>query len=634
VTSYAPFVISGLVVGSVYAIAALGLVVTYRTTGLFNFAHGALGLVVAFAFQQLRVEVGLPTPLAMAIALLVVAPVLGVALDRFLFRGLADASQASKLVVTVALLVLVQGTILAIYGAQPRPVAPFLPTSTIRVGSVFVGWDQICMVAIGLAIFAGLVVFFRRARLGLAMRAVVDDAVTVETAGFPAARIQSFTWALGTTLAGLAGILFSPLLGLNTVALVLLVLQAYSAALFGRLRSLPRTLLGALGLGVVSSVLLRLLADQPLLLNGLRPSLPFLFLFAVLVFAKRGSLREFGVSAPWSGATAQRRDRVAYAVLPIAVLAVLLMPQARVFSVGVALVLACAFLSITVLTGSSGLLSLCQAGLVGAGAFAYAHLVNDAHLPAPLALVLAGVAVVPLGAAIAVPALRLPGLFIALATFGLGQLIDGLLFGSWSWFSGGGDGVRANRPSLLLTDQRYVLFLVVMVGLFLLVLEWVQSSGLGRALVAFRDSPASAQMLGINPLWPRLAAFCLSAFLAGVTGGLYLGLLQVASRTYFNTFTSLLWVTAVVVGGVASPLGALVGAFLLGFLPTVTSGDSTPVWLAPAFGAGAIALARRPGGLVEMIRHAIPRSIVSVRPPDPPPAEREDDPAALVGGGG
>jgi branched-chain amino acid transport system permease protein len=458
-------------------------------------------------------------------------------------------------------------------------------------------------------------VFFRVNRTGTAMRALVDDRQLAQAAGFSANRLSALTWALGGATAGLAGILFSPLLGLDSAILTLLVVQAYAAAIVGRLTSLPRTFVGAMVLGLAGSLSLKVFSSQPALLNGLRPSIPFIFLFGALVLARRGSLRELGTSAPWTGSV--RAGSSAWWPLLVVLLPLTaLLSETRVFTLGFALVIACAFLSLTVLTGTSGLISLAQAGLVGTGAFAYLHLVNGG-VPFWLALPLSGLIVVPLGVAIAVPALRLSGLFLALATFGFGQLIDGLLFGSWTWFSGAGDGLRAPRPSVLHSDRLYVAFVVVVLAAMVAAIGQLRRTGLGRTLVALRDSPAAADALGVDPLWPRVAIFSISAFLAGVAGGLYAGLLAGAGAVFFSTFTSLLWLTIVVVGGIQSVYGAVVGALLFYFVPELFSGGGTPSpWLTPVFGVAAILLARRPGGLVGLVADRWPRRLFAIRQAD------------------
>jgi ABC-type branched-subunit amino acid transport system permease subunit len=333
------------------------------------------------------------------------------------------------------------------------------------------------------------------------------------------------------------------------------------------------------------------------------------------VLTRRGTLRELGVSAPWTG-TVRAGSASWWPLLVLLLPAVALLSEARLLAFGFSLVIACAFLSLTVLTGTSGLISLAQAGLVGTGAFSYVHLVN-AGVPFWAALVLGGLIVVPLGMAIAVPALRLSGLFLALATFGLGQLIDGMLFGSWTWFSGGSDGLRGGRPSLLDSDRWYVAFVVVVLAGLVAALGQLRRTGLGRTLVALRDSPAAADALGVDPLWPRVAIFSISAFLAGVAGGLYAGLLEAPSATFFNTFTSLLWLTIVVVGGIQSVYGAVVGSLLFYFVPDLFTNGGTPSpWLAPAFGVAAVLLARRPGGLVGLIGDRWPGRLVAVRSAD------------------
>ncbi len=634
-TDWLPFLISGLVVGSIFAIAALGLVVTYRTTGLFSFAHGATGMAVAYGFHQLRVEADLPTWLAFVLALGVIAPVLGIVIERLLFRGIEKTAQATKVVITMALLIVLQGGAVAIFGANPKRVEPFLPTSTFRVADVNVGWDQVIIVVVGLAVLGALGLFFRSSRTGTAMRALVDDRELVQSAGFSANRLSSLTWALGGVTAGLAGILFSPLLGLDSAILTLLVVQAYAAAILGRLVSLPRTYVGALALGLAGSLSLKAFASRPTLLNGLRPSIPFIFLFLALVLARRGTLRELGSSAPWTG-TVRAASSSWWPLLVVLLPATVLLSETRVFSLGFALVIACAFLSMVVLTGTSGLISLTQAGLVGAGAFSYLHLVNEG-VPFLVALVLAGLIVVPLGVAIAVPALRLSGLFLALATFGFGQLIDGLLFGSWTWFSGGSDGLRASRPSVLETDRAYVAFIVVVLAVLVAGMGQLRRTGLGRTLLALRDSPAAADALGVDPLWPRVAIFSISAFIAGVAGGLYAGLLEGAGATFFTTFTSLLWLTIAVVGGIQSAYGAVLGALLFYFLPALSSGGTPSPWLTPLFGVGAILLARRPGGIVGLVADRWPRKLIAVRREPPvlalPDGARRHRTAPEPGGG-
>ncbi|MBA2281960.1 MAG: ABC transporter permease [Acidimicrobiia bacterium] len=616
-SAYVPFLVAGLVTGSVYAIAATGLVLTYRTTGLFNFAHGGVSMVVGFAFHQLRSEWSVATPIAFVLSLFVVGPLVGVVIDRLLFRNLQGSSQAARIVVTIGLLVFLSGGAAVVFGSEPRQVEPFLSQATIDLGTVNLGYDQLTIIAIGLVVLVGLLVFFRSSRLGLAMRAVVDNRTLVRLGGFSAGRISSITWALGTTLAGLAGILFVPLVGLDTVTLVLLVVKAYAAAVFGRLTDLRIAYLAAILLGLIESLSLKVFAGYPTLVNGIRPSIPFLCLFGYLAFVKRGRLRELGVAAPWEGSVRSRpfSRRVQAGWVGVGVLAVFALSPTRLFVFGFALALACIFVSLGLLIGMSGQINLAHTALVGTGAFVYIHATVDWGVPFLFGLLIAAAAVIPLGLLIAVPALRLPSLFLALATFGFGLLVDGLIFTSIP-FSGGQNGLIAHRPSLLSGDRAYVLFLLVMLCGFIGIVGLLRRSALGRTLVALRDSPTATETLGVDQLWPRFAIFAVSAGLGGLGGGLYAGMLQAASKTYFNTFTSLSWVAVVVVGGVQSPAGAVLAAFLLAFAPELIGNRPDLLELvAPVFGLGAIVLAKRPGGLLGLLRSVRLGDLVTISSP-------------------
>lgn len=618
-SDYLPFVVTGATLGSIYALAALGLTLTYRTTGLFNFAHGAVAMASAYAYYQLRVEWQLPTWIALSLAIGVFAPGLGVLIDRVLFRSLETASQASKIVVTIGLLIFLTGAAQAVFGARPLSVPSFLPTSTFKIAGVNVGYDQAIVVAASVAMLVALTVFFRQSRLGVVMRAVVDNRALVGLAGFSAGRVSALTWALGSVLAGLAGVLITPFVGLDSTFLTLLVVKAFAAAAIARLVSLPVAFAAAFGLGIIETLVLKVFQSRPELVNGLRPSIAFLLLFGFLSFARRGSLRELGVSAPWQGTIRSRRLRVGFLAVPLMVLAMTL-SDSKVFVLGLMLAMACVFISLNLLIGTSGLINLGHAALVGTGAFVTLKATSQWGLPFPVALAVAALAVVPMGIAVAIPALRLPGLFLALATFGFGLLVDGLLF-TWRPLAGGASGLVGDRPSLIGSDRSYAVFLIGMVVLFAALVERIKGSALGRTLTAVRDSPAATETLGVNPLWPRLAVFAVSAAMAGVAGGLYATLLGSANNTYFSTFTSLTWVTVVVVGGVQSSAGAIVAAALLIWSPELNDSEALTEWLAPGFGVWAILLAKRPGGLIEVLREHSP---VRIETPARLPVERAD----------
>ncbi|MGH9000314.1 MAG: branched-chain amino acid ABC transporter permease, partial [Acidimicrobiia bacterium] len=289
--AFLPFLVIGVTTGAVYALAAMGLVVTYTTSGVFNFAHGAVGMLATYLFYSMRVDAGWPTPLALAVALGVVAPLIGVLLDRVLLTRLAGATTATYVVVSLGLLVALQGGVVAVYGAETRRLEALFPTSTFRLFDVNVGYDQAIVVGIAVASGLALAWFFSRTHLGLKTRAVVGDPELTEMVGSDSRAITTASWVLGTVFAALSGILIAPVVGLDAVLLTLLVVQAFGAAIVGRLRSLPLTNLGAYGIAVLAALSTRYVASNTSLI-GLPTALPFIVLFAVLIFSPKQAFVE------------------------------------------------------------------------------------------------------------------------------------------------------------------------------------------------------------------------------------------------------------------------------------------------------------------------------------------------------
>ena len=633
-SDYLPFVIVGLVTGAVYALASMGLVLTYTTSGVFNFAHGAVGMFATYVFYSLRVDAGLPTALAIAVAVLGVGPALGVVIDRVLLRRLDGASASTYVVASLGLLVALQGLAVAIYGGETRQVAPIFPTGTFRLPGVNVGFDQAFVVAVAVAVGIGLAVFFNRTHLGLQTRAVVGDRNLTELVGTNSRRITSLSWMLGCSLAALSGVLFSPFIQLDSLLLTLLVVQAFGAAVVGGLRSLPMTNLGAYGIGIGAAVTTKLVATKPNL-AGLPAALPFIVLFVVLVASRRGRFSE--VSAPVrTGGVALRRPAggparplllaAAAAVLP----AVLTGSQLVTATTTLAFVLL--FASLSLLVGLSRQVSLCHATFVVFGATTLAHF-TTAGLPYPVALLLAALVLVPVGALLAIPAIRLSGLFLALATFGFGVLAQSLLFATGLAF--GKDSVAlVPRPGGFATETKFFYFVLAVVTIGLVAVEVVRTTRLGRLLRALADSPTAVESLGINPTSSRVVVFCLSAFLAAVSGGLLGSVVQLVNPTSFDAFQSLVWLTVLVTAGASSLGGSVLAAVLLAAVPAVFTSSTVVEWQPVAFGVAAMLLAQSPNGLAGVL----------FRRPDPAPlaeasqwrlgsrraAERYD--AALAGG--
>ncbi|HVW35633.1 MAG TPA: ABC transporter permease [Acidimicrobiia bacterium] len=611
--SLVPFIIVGITTGAVYALAAMGLVLTYTTSGVFNFAHGAIGMFATFIFYELRVDAGWPTGLAVAVAVLVVAPVLGVVVDRVLLTRLEGASAATYVVVSLGLLVALQSAAVAIFGGETRQVAAILPTSGFEVSGVRVGWDQAVVVAVAVAAGLALAAFFRATHLGLATRAVVGDRDLTELVGTDARLVTTFSWVLGSAFAALSGVLFAPVVGLDAVLLTLLVLQAFGAAVIGRLRSLILTNLGAYGIAIVAAVSTKYVARTPALI-GLPSALPFIALFFVLVASPRGAFaavtgeRTARSGAPGSGAAARRPVRTgsglplrtlvpvvaAAAVLP----AVLNGSQLLVATTTVAFV--AVFASLSLLVGLSRQLSLCHATFVVFGATTLSHLLS-AGIPYPAALILAALLLVPVGALVALPTIRLSGLFLALGTFAFGALAQNLLYNNG--FAFGRDAqVNLARPSLFTGDTAFYYFVLAVVTVAVIGVELVRITRLGRILGAIGDSPEAVQSIGISPTASRVMVFCLAAFVAGIGGGLLGSLIGSVSTLSFDFFQSLVWLTVLVTAGAATLGGSILAAVLLIAVPAVFTAATVVKWQPVAFGVAAIVFAQAPNGIAGHLR--------------------------------
>jgi ABC-type branched-subunit amino acid transport system permease subunit len=585
-----PFVIAGVVSGSIYALAAVGLVVTYRTSGVFNLAHGSVAAVGAYAFYELRDRNHLPWPVAALVVVGLLAPLLGLALER-LGRLLAGAQEALRVVATVGLLLALTGAITARYGNVALPFAPYLPSGTFAVADTRIGWDQLLTVIIvGLAVIA-LQVVFTRTRTGLAMAAVVEDPDLLALSGTSPVRTRRTAWVIGAVFATSSGVLIAPTVGLDTTVLTLLVLEAFGAAAVGRFSSIRNAYLGGIGLGVAAAIAQRYLSSTAL--QGLPASLPFIVLFGVLALSRPGRFpavnlgrRSAASPEPWRPSTTMAAAFVALAVLGAAPL--LAGPRIGLFGswMGMAII----FLSLALLVRVSGQISLCHAAFAAAGATTFHHMSVGLGLPWVVALGLAGVATALVGTAVALPAVRLTGIYLALATFGFGILMERLAYPLGMFF--GERGVRSvPRPAGFESDTRfyYVALAVLVVGAVAVTV--VRAGRFGRLLSALGDAPEALESSGASATTAKLLAFAVSAGLAGIGGAVYgASTASVQSFAGFGFFESVTWLTLVAVAGSGLVTPALVGAALLTIVPSYVGGAASENRNI-AFGLAAMAVA-------------------------------------------
>jgi len=618
------FTIIGLVTGSLYAIAASGLVVTYTTSGIFNFAHGATGMFAAFVYWRLRVDLGWPAPIALVAVLFVIAPLFGAVVERVIIRGLWNVSEVTKLIVSISLLFGVYSAATILFSPNVgRRLPGFFEGSSIDLGVYDLSWHE--AITIGAAALTAAVLRFLLfgTRSGVAMRAVVDDRDLSRLNGGRPDRSAMLSWAIGSSLAALAGILLAGSQGaLTHIPLTLLVVNAYGAAMFGRLRSLPLTFLGAALIGLAESYAIGYLKldtplgsivghqlATPLSLNGFRAAIPVIILFVVLLFLPPLKVR--------AGAQLTSREIIPSPGAPRWLLGTLVLGAAafafatmyegiRTFQMGQGLALGIVMLSLVPLIGYAGQISLAPMAFAGIGAIVMGGWGGGGS---PLGLVAAVLVTAAVGALVALPAIRLRGLYLALATAAFAVLMDQLVFNQSAVMPNGSLAVgRLDLFGFSFDDDRAHLVLIAVVfGLVSTLIVWMRDRPFGRRLLAMKSSDAACVTLGVNIASTKLQVFTLSAGIAGLGGALYGAQLNSVSPPTFQFLNGLPIVLFAVIGGIAAVGGALFGGivYALSFLilPEVWPALTNLLVLGPAL-AG-ISLGRNPNGAVNETARSI-----------------------------
>jgi branched-chain amino acid transport system permease protein len=649
VDDFLTFTIFGIVTGAIYAIAASGLVVTYTTSGIFNFAHGAVGMLAAFTYWQLSVDWGWPTPVAMAVVLFVLAPGFGALIERTMIRSLEGTSETTKLVVSVGLLAALIGLAQVIWDTEGRRVDwLFGATNGVDVFDVFVNYHRLFTLGAAAAVALFLWLFLNRTRTGVSMRAVVDNRGLAQLNGVRPNRASLLSWAIGFSLAALAGILIAPVLQLRVIVLTFLVVNAYAAAMVGRLRSLPLTFVGAIGLGLLESYLIgwldpnRFEVLEPIAswLDVLPAAIPTVALFVVLLVLPQtkarglstARLRETLARPTWRGTIIA----VAVLLVGVGVLSVVLEGDPTNLShLGRALALAMIVLSLVPLTGYGGQISLCQMGFAGIGAAVVSHWQIGGGAEDVLGLIAAFVITGMVGAIVALPALRLSGIYLALATFAFGVFLREVVFEHEITYQGA--AIDVERFSLfglsVESDGAYAVFLAVMFAVVAVGMVALRRGPFGRRLQAMKDSPAACATLGIDLTRTKLQVFALSAGIAGLGGALLAGQRTSISPDSFDPINSLVTLLMGVAGGLGMVSGAFVGGLLFASLEFWTSivPDSMQdfvrnlMLLTP--GIVGISLGRNPNGMVALVLKAISRGRETAEEREVPGQAAEHEPA-------
>lgn len=624
------FALPGVPYGCSFAIVAVGLVLTYQATGVFNFAFGAQAYASAFVFAWLVLHQGFPVWAAFVLAVVVLAPLLGLVFDRLLFSKIPNTNTMAKVVCSICLAVGLPALLPVFFGNQTL-LNP--PSILFQQGTVYftffrtpvTGAFLSSIIVTAVALLA-LTVLMRFTPLGLQMRGAVESRRLVQLDGVNANGVVSVAWMVSSLLAGLAGVLLAPPYNqVNAEDFITLAVAAMAAAAVAVLRSMPIAAIAGVAMGVIELTLRGYLPTSgawTVISATLVPSFPFIVLVVALLVIP--GLRDIGESRdpmasidppppPIAAATrAPQMDRiirVAWYVLLAGFIVSMLtwIPPTweTVFNEGLAY--STIFLSITLITGMAGQLSLAQATLAGVGAFTAAQLANHLGLSMLVGGIVGAVLAAMVAVVLAVLSLRLRGIGLALMTLAAALFFTTTVFGLPSIGGGiGGQKLHSDwtGPFNLFALDGHSFFVVALIVLVICSVGtlMVQRGTVGRYLAAMRGSETGATSLGINLNWQRILVFALSGAIAGLGGTLLAITHGVAAATTFNYEYSLAFVVVVITVGVGTVEGAIqagmgfvvVQYLLQNYAPAQLSGLTFVI-----FAFGALTYAHHPEGSVE-----------------------------------
>jgi branched-chain amino acid transport system permease protein len=591
-SNFLQFTVFGIMLGAGYAIAATGLVVTYTTSGVFNFAQGAVGMIAAFGYWELVSDHHQPTWAALLIVLILGASIAGAFVERVLMRRLHGASAERPVMVTLGLMVILTGMATVVWSPTvQRSVNPQI-SGQFRLVGINIQYQYVLIIGVAAAVAAGLRLLFYSTRTGYALRAVVDDPELLGMAGVSPHRMSQYGWILGFFMAALSGVLLAPTqtTGISIESFTLLVVSGYAAAIVGRLKSIPLTFAAAITIGLAENYILNYV--EPHLSQGLARdldvALPMIFLFIALVTLPSVRLRAVG------RLTSMRAPRVASgreSLLGGAAFLVL------------AVVVSVAFTDTNIkgttlltlggmVTGYSGQVSLCQFSFMGIGAFVMGKVAGGGSLVGLLAAtaICAGV-----GALIALPTIRLSDLYLALATFAFADAVAQGFFADGHVYGGGGLQIaRITLPGLSFGGDTAEFLLVTV---FFVLSAWlvlaIRRSLFGRRLVAVNDSPAAYATVGLNIGFTKVAVFAIAAGMAGMAGALYGTVQQIVGTTDFDIFPGIIFVLFVTIWGIRTVSGAFLAA-----LTFVALNQIWPSSVGIFAGLGVILIGRAANGIL------------------------------------
>lgn len=562
------FALLGLGLGGAYALLALGLVMIYRGTGVLNFAQGAVAMICAYVFFALRDDLGWPVAAAGVLTLLF-ATVLGLAFYLLVMRQLRNSPVLARIIATLALLLLLQGLATLLFDVRTKTPPSVVPAAPVTVLGTAIPMDRVILAAVAVALAAALALVSRHTRAGLAVRAISDSEKGASLSGLSPVLIGAATWAVGFVLAAVAGVMLSPVAGLDSKALTLLVVPVFAAALIARFTSFWIAVAAGLGLGMVESALQLVTGAEGAWYTwlwtgpGRAQAIPALVVILAMIFSGRLLPARGEVVRGRLPISLPPRYRLAGPLIALAVgLVFVFTVRSSWLAAGVVTLAGFLIaLSVVVVTGFVGQISLAQVAFAGIGGMTTALFAN-LGLPFPLVLLLSGAVAALLGLLVGLPSLRVRGPSLALVTLSAAYICqiavfsDGRLLGSQGY----------NRvPSATLFGHTLdstsfaVVALVIAITAACLV-SALRTSAFGRRALAVRENEAAATAAGLNVQRFKLTAFALSAFIAGIGGALLSYQANVFAYERFTIFESLHVIAMVAIGGIGMVSGAVFAA--------------------------------------------------------------------------
>ena len=628
------FLILGLGSGAVYAALSLGLVVTYRSSGVVNLASAAIALYIAYTYAYLRMgelvdpvpglspTVSLGGPLGFWPAFLIslaVAAVLGALLYALVFRPLRATPAAAKAVASVGVMIVLQALLATQLGSSAVTVAPIFPAHTYQMLGSRVPGDRLWSAAIIIALSIALGLWFRLSRFGLATRAAAESEKGAFVTGLSPQRIALVNWALSTVIAGVGGVLVAPIVPLTPDSYSLFIVAALAAALVGNFTRIGVTVAAAVAIGMLQSEATYLQTKSWLPSSGLTDLVPLLVILIFLVLR--------GQELPSRGAIIQktlgRAPRPRGYVVPGALIVVLGLGSLAVThgsmraAVITTLVMAVIALSQVVVTGFTGQISFAQLTLAGVGAFSLTRIQQQLHVPFPFAPLLAAVVAMAIGVIVGLPALRIRGLPVAVTTLALAAALQDLWFDNPDYnggFAGApvsdakifgldlGVGAGHSYPHLSFGILCLIVLLLAAGGVAL-----VRRSRLGAAMLAVRANERSAAASGVSVAQVKLVAFAIGGFLAGLGGAMLAYQQTSADYSSYTAVGSVTFFATVYIAGITSVSGGInAGVIAAGGIAYTLVNNGVPLWIYVLL-VGLLLV-----GIVQLVRPALARATLAL----------------------